>query len=166
MLIPTLEYSFFRKDKDYPPNPPIYETSINALTAGFKFDFRDYIEDGYFRRRTSMGDSYTIFSGDIAYSNKDLLNSGLDYTTYRLYIDNFTRSFRSSYFNLELFGMYNVGTLPYQNMYALPGNLQWLSKPFSFRTLRVNEIFGERVATLFFEYNFRDEILNFLKSPV
>ena len=59
------QYSFFRKDKDYPPNPPIYETSINALTAGFKLDFRDYIEDGYFRRRTSMGDSYTIFSGDI-----------------------------------------------------------------------------------------------------
>jgi hypothetical protein len=159
------QYSFFRKDKDYPPNPPIYETSINALTAGFKLDFRDYIEDGYFRRRTSMGDSYTIFSGDIAYSNKDLLNSGLDYTTYRLYIDNFTRSFRSSYFNLELFGMYNVGMLPYQNMYALPGNLQWLSKPFSFRTLRVNEIFGERVATLFFEYNFRDEIFKLLKVP-
>ncbi len=159
------QYSFFRKDKDYPANPPIYETSINALTAGFKFDFRDYIEDGYFRRRTSMGDSYTIFSGDIAYSNKDLLNSGLDYTTYRLYIDNLTRSFRSSYFNLELFGMYNVGTLPYQNMYALPGNLQWLAKPFSFRTLRVNEIFGERVATLFFEYNFRDEIFKLLKVP-
>ena len=159
------EFSFFRKDKNYPTNPPIYETSINALTAGFKFDFRDYIEDGYFRRRTSMGDSYTIFSGDIAYSDRDLLNSGLDYTTYRLYIDNFTRSFRSSYFNLELFGMYNVGTLPYQNMYALPGNLQWLSKPFSFRTLRVNEIFGERVATLFFEYNFRDEIFKLFKVP-
>jgi len=82
-----------------------------------------------------------------------------------LYIDNFTRSFRSTFINLELFGMYNVGILPYQNMYALPGNLQWLSKPFSFRTLRVNEIFGERVATLFFEYNFRDEIFKLLKVP-
>ncbi|MDH3269187.1 MAG: DUF5686 and carboxypeptidase regulatory-like domain-containing protein, partial [Ignavibacteria bacterium] len=150
------QYSFFRKDKDYPQNPPIYETGINALTAGFKLDFRDYIEDGYFRRRTFGGDTYTIFSGDITFSNKDLLNSDLDYTTYHLYIDNFTRSFRSTFFNLEMFGMYNVGTLPYQNMYALPGNLQWLAKPFSFRTLRVNEIFGERVVTLFFEYNFRD----------
>ena len=159
------EFSFFRKDKNYPQNPPIYETSVNAITAGFKLDFRDYIEDGYFRRRTFFGDGYTIFRGDISYSNKDLLNSGLNYTTYRLYIDNFTRSFRSTFINLELFGMYNVGTLPYQNMYALPGNLQWLSKPFSFRTLRVNEIFGERVATLFFEYNFRDEIFKLLKVP-
>ena len=159
------QFSFFRKDKDYPPNPPIYETSINALTAGFKLDFRDYIEDGYFRRRTSMGDSYTIFSGDVTFSNQDLLNSDLNYTTYRLNIDNFTPSFRSTYFNLDLFGMYNVGTLPYQDMYALPGNLKWLAKPFSFRTLRINEIFGERVATLNFEYNFRDEIFKLLKVP-
>jgi hypothetical protein len=159
------EFSFFRKDKDYPSNLPIYETSINALTAGFKLDFRDYIEDGYFRRRTSLGDMFTIFSGDVTYSNNDLLNSDLNYTTYRLYINNFTPTFRSSFFNVELFGMYNVGTLPYQNMYALPGNLEWLSKPFTFRTLRVNEVFGERVAALFFDYNFRDEIFKLLKIP-
>jgi hypothetical protein len=159
------QFSFFRKDKDYPPNPQIYETNINALIAGFKLDFRDYIEDGYFRRRTSVGDSYTIFSGDVTFSNQDLLNSDLNYTTYRLNIDNFTPSFRSTYFNLDLFGMYNVGTLPYQDMYALPGNLKWLAKPFSFRTLRINEIFGERVATLNFEYNFRDEIFKLLKVP-
>jgi hypothetical protein len=159
------QFSFFRKDKDYPPNPPIYETDINALTTGFTLDFRDYIEDGYFRSRTSMGDSYTILSGDVTYSNQDLLNSDLNYTTYKMYITNFTRSFRSSYFNLELFGMYNVGTLPYQDMFALPGNLQWLSKPFTFRTLRINEVFGERVAMLNFEYEFRDEIFKLLKVP-
>ena len=159
------QFSFFRKDKDYPPNPPIYEISINALTVGFKLDFRDYIEDGYFRRRTSMGDSYTILGSDITYSNQDLLNSDLNYTTYKMYITNFTRSFRSTYFNIRLFGMYNVGTLPYQNMYALPGNLQWLSKPFTFRTLRVNEVFGERVAALYFEYDFHDEIFKLLKVP-
>lgn len=159
------QYSFFRKDKDYPPNPAIYETAINALTAGFKIDSRDYIEDGYFRRRVLTSDTYTTLSGDITYSNKDLLNSDLNYTTYRLDIYNFTRTFRSSYFNLKLFGMYNVGTLPYQDMYALPGNLEWLSKPFTFRTLRINEVFGERVATLNFEYDFRDEIFKLLKVP-
>jgi hypothetical protein len=159
------EFSFFRKDKDYPANPPIYETNISAVTAGFKLDFRDYIEDGYFRTRTSFGDTYTIFSGGIEYSNKDLLSSDLNYTTYRLDINNFTRIFRSSYFNLRLFGMYNVGTLPYQDMHALPGNLQWLSKPFTFRTLRINQVFGERLATLNFEYNFRDEIFKLLNVP-
>jgi len=40
-----------------------------------------------------------------------------------------------------------------------------LSKPYTFRTLRVNEVFGERVAALYFEYDFRDEIFKLLKIP-
>jgi len=159
------DFSFFRKDKEYTSNPNIYEATINALTAGFKLDFRDYIEDGYFRRRAFTGSSYTTFEGDVTHSNKDWLSSDLNFTTYRLYIDNFTRSFRSSFFNVKLFGMYNIGSLPYQDMYALPGNINLLSKFYSFRTLKINEVFGERVATLNLEYNFRDEIFKLLKVP-
>ncbi|MCW8994271.1 MAG: DUF5686 and carboxypeptidase regulatory-like domain-containing protein [Psychromonas sp.] len=159
------DFAFFRKDKEYPVNPLIYETSINAITAGFKLDFRDYIEDGYFRRRTSLGKSYTNFSGDVTYSNSDWLGSDLEFTTYRLYIDNFTRTFRSAFLNIKLFGMYNFGALPYQDMYALPGNINLLSKSFTFRTLRVNEIFGERIATLNLEYNLRDELFKLLRIP-
>ncbi|MCW8818439.1 MAG: DUF5686 and carboxypeptidase regulatory-like domain-containing protein [Ignavibacteriaceae bacterium] len=159
------DFAFFRKDKEYHVNPLIYETSINAITAGFKLDFRDYIEDGYFRRRTSLGKSYTNFSGDVTYSNSDWLGSDLEFTTYRLYIDNFTRTFRSAFLNIKLFGMYNFGALPYQDMYALPGNINLLSKSFTFRTLRVNEIFGERVATLNLEYNLRDELFKLLRIP-
>jgi hypothetical protein len=159
------DFSFFKKDREYPINPNIYEATINAVNAGFKLDFRDYIEDGYFRRRALTGSSYTTFEGDVTHSNKDWLNSDLNFTTYRLYVDNFTRSFRSSFFNVKLFGMYNVGALPYQDMYALPGNINLLSKSFTFRTLKVNEIFGERVTTLNLEYNFRDELFKLLKVP-
>jgi len=159
------DFSFFKKDKEYTPNPGIYEATINALTAGFKLDFRDYVEDGYYRRRTFFGTSYTTFEGDVTHSNKDWLSSDLNFTTYRLYIDNFTRTFRSAFINIKLFGMYNVGALPYQDMYALPGNINLLSKSFTFRTLKVNEIFGERVATLNLEYSFRDEIFKLLKVP-
>lgn len=159
------DFSFFKKDKEYPANPNIYEATINALTAGFKLDFRDYIEDGYFRRRVSSGSYYTTFEGDVTHSNKDWLSSDLNFTTYRLYINNFIPTFRSSFINLDLFGMYNNGALPYQDMYALPGNINLLSKSFTFRTLKVNEIFGERVATLNLEYNFRDELYKLLKVP-
>jgi hypothetical protein len=159
------DFSFFKKDREYPINPNIYEATINALTAGFKLDFRDYIEDGYFRSRTFFGSSYTTFEGDITHSNKDWLNSDLNFTTYRLYINNLTRTFRSALLNVKLFGMYNVGALPYQDMYALPGNINLLSKSYSFRTLRINEIFGERVATLNLEYNFRDELFKLFKVP-
>jgi hypothetical protein len=159
------DFSFFKKDRDYPVNPPIYGASINALTAGFKLDFRDYIEDGYFRRRTSFGRSYTTFEGDVTHSNSDWLGSDLGFTTYRFYINSFTRTFRSAFLNIKLFGMYNDGALPYQDMYALPGNINLLSKSYTFRTLRVNEIFGESVATLNLEYNFRNELFKLLKIP-
>ncbi|MFI5237406.1 MAG: DUF5686 family protein, partial [Ignavibacteriales bacterium] len=59
------DYSFFQKDRSYPVNPQIYETTVNALTAGFSFDFRDFIEDGFYRRRISFGKSYTTFKGDV-----------------------------------------------------------------------------------------------------
>ena len=159
------DFSFFRKDRLYPVNPPIYEAKINAVTAGFKLDFRNYIEDGYFRRRTSFGRSFTTFEGDVTRSTTGWLKSDLDFTTYRLYINNFTRTFRSAYLNMKIFGMYNNGALPYQDMYALPGNINLLSKRFTFRTLRVNEIFGERVVTLNLEHNFRDELFKLLNIP-
>jgi hypothetical protein len=159
------DFSFFRKDKSYPVNPPIYEATINAVSAGFKLDFRDYIEDGYFRRRTSFGRSYTTFEGDVTHSNTDWLGSDLGFTTYGFYINSFTRTFRSAFLNIRLFGMYNVGALPYQNMYSLPGNINLLSKSYTFRTLRVNEIFGERLVTLNLEYYFRDELFKLLKVP-
>jgi hypothetical protein len=159
------DYSFFRKDRSYPENPPVFDATINAITAGFKLDFRDYIEDGYYRIRTSFGKSYTNFSGDIAYSNTDWLSSDLGFTTYRFYVNSLTRTFRSAFLNIKLFAMYNEGILPYQDMYALPGNINLLSKSYTFRTLRINEIFGERVATLNLEYNFRDELFKLLKIP-
>jgi hypothetical protein len=159
------DFAFFRKDKDYPINPPVYDVNLNAVTAGFKLNFRNYIEDGYFRRRVFSGNFYTTFEGEVTHSNIDWLNSDLNFTTYSLYINNFTRTFRSASFNLKLFGMYNIGTLPYQDMYALPGNINLLSKSFTFRTLRVNEIFGERVATLNLEYNLRDELFKLLRIP-
>ncbi len=160
------DFSFFYKNREYRQNPPIYETKINAVTAGFELDFRDYIEDGYFRRRTSLGRSYILFSGDVTYSNKDFLSSNLDFTTYKLYSRAFVRTFRSAVLNVRAFGMYNDGTLPYQYLYALPGNINLLSSDYSFRTLNVNEILGDKIFTLNFEHNFRDELFKMLRIPV
>lgn len=160
------DFSFFRKDRSYRENPVIYETKINALTAGFELDFRDYIEDGYYRRRTSFGRSYIIFSGDVTYSSKNLLKSNLDFTTYELRIRSFLKTFRSAFMRFRVYGMYNNGTLPYQDMYALPGNINLISKQYTFRTLRINEIFGERVVTLNLEHNFGSELFRLLNIPL
>jgi len=159
------DFSFFSKNKMYRANPPVFEGKINALTAGFTLDFRDYIENGYFRRRTSQGRSYVLFSGDVTYSNGDFISSSLDYTTYKFRSRGFINTFRSAYLNFRLYAMYNDGTVPYQDLYSLPGNIDYISKRFTFRTLKVNEILGENVVTLNLEHQFRDELFRMLNIP-
>ncbi|MGB5848946.1 MAG: DUF5686 family protein, partial [Ignavibacteriaceae bacterium] len=163
--ITNTDFSIFSKNKTYRANPPVFEGRINALTAGFRLDFRDYIENGYFRRRTSQGRSYVLFSGDVTYSNGDFISSSLDYTTYEFRSRGNINTFRSASLNFRLYAMYNEGTVPYQDLYSLPGNIDYISKRFTFRTLKVNEILGENVVTLNLEHQFRDELFRMLNIP-
>lgn len=155
---------FYGKDK-FKENPKIYETKINALTAGFKIDFRDYIEDGLFRRRILIGNSYIIFNGDITYSNRSFLNSGIDFTQYELSAYGRLNTFKSASLNFRIYGMYNNGKLPFQLLYSSPGNVDALFQNNSFRTLNINEVFGDRVINIFLENNFGDELFRLLKIP-
>ena len=51
-------------------------------------------------------------------------------------------------------------------MYALPGNINLVSKQYSFRTLRINEVAGENLVTLNIEHDFRTELFRMLNIPV
>ncbi len=159
------EFSLFNQDKNYPPNQIIYDAKINAVTTGFKLDFRDYIEDGYFRRRISRGKTYLTVRGNIELSSKKILKSGLDYTTYKLILSGALNTFTSEHLDYRIMGMYNIGSLHYQSLYAIPGNIDILFQQFSFRTLNVNEIFGSRVFTVNLEHDFQDLIFRALKIP-
>ncbi len=161
----TTDFSFFNRDKTYRANPEIYETKINSVHVGFDIDFRDYIEDGYFRRRTSLGRSFILFSGDVTYSNPDFLNSGLEFTTYELSSRVFLRTFKSASLNLFVYARSNDGATPYQDLYALPGNIDIVFNPHTFRTLNVNEIIGDRMLTLNFTHDFRDELFRLANIP-
>ncbi len=159
------DFSFFNRDRTYPPNQAISETRINAFSAGFKLDFRNYIEDGYFRRRISQGDSYITIRGNVELSDRKILNSGLDYTNYKLILTGSLNTFTSHSLDYRIMGIYNRGSLPYQSLYALPGNIDILFQRFSFRTLNVNEIFGSRIITVNLEHDFEDLIFRALKIP-
>ncbi len=161
----TTDFSFFNRDKTYRPNPKIYETKINSVNVGFDIDFRDYIEDGYFRRRTSLGRSFILFSGDVTYSNPDFLNSGLEFTTYELSSRVFLRTFKSASLNLFVYARSNDGATPYQDLFALPGNIDIVFNPHTFRTLNINEIIGDRILTLNFTHDFRDELFRLANIP-
>lgn len=160
------DFSFFYKDKSYKINPPVYESKTNSVKLGFDIDFRDYIEDGFFRRRTSLGRSYTLLSVDVTLSDKKLFKSDFDYLKYEILSRTFLRSFNSTSATIKVYGTFADGSLPYQDLYAVPGNLSTLSSPLTFRTLGLNQILGDKVVTLNAEYNFRDELFRLLNIPV
>ena len=159
------DFSIFKRNQKFRINPSIYETKINAFTASFKLDFRNYIEDGFFRRRTSQGKSYVIFKGNLEYSSKDLLKSNLDFTKYELEANGVINTFKSANLDFKVLGIYNIGELPYQYLYSLPGNIDLTAKQFSFRTLNLNEILGSRILTINLEHNFKDELFRMLRIP-
>lgn len=160
------EYSFFARRKTFSENQPVYETRINAAEISVDFDFRNYVEDGYFRRRTSEGKSYALFGGSIQLSSPDMLKSRMRFTKFNFYSSGALNTFRSAYLGYRLFGTYSEGSTPYQWLYALPGNISSAAKNYTFRTVRIGEVFGDRVLTLNVEHNFRDEFFRMLGIPV
>ena len=159
------DFSLFNRDKKFDSNPPVFNTKLNALTGGFKLDFRNYIEDGFFRRRISLGNSFIIFKGNITYSNKKFLKSNLDFTKYEFTTTGRVNTFNTASLEFKVYGMYNNGALPFQLLYGSPGNIDALYQNNSFRVLNVNEIFGDRVLNIFLEHNFGDELFRLLKIP-
>lgn len=159
------DFSILNTHKKYYENQKIYETKINALTAGFKLDFRDYIEDGFFRKRALLGNSYVIFQGNLKYSNRSFLKSGLEFAAYSLQANGRINTFKSTFLNFKIHSMIADGKLPYQLLYSVQGNIDVINRNFSFRTLRLNEILGDKIITLNLEYNWQDEIFRFLKIP-
>jgi len=158
-------FSLFHKSRTYRENPSIYETKINAITTHFTFDFRDYIEDGYSRRRIWRGNILPIIWGDFTFSNKSVLHSSLNFEMYRTSLYWRIPTFKTAVLRLNVDGLYSNGAVPYQMMYALPGNINAGGKNFSFRTIGVGEVFGDRVAAINIEHNFNDELFRLLNIP-
>ena len=159
------DFSFFSKNKTYRSNPAIYVTKVNAVKTGFKLDFRDFIEDGYSRRRISLGGSYITFEGDVTLSDPDILKSNVDFTKYELRSETRLRTFRNCILNIKTNLIYNNGTLPFQMFHSLPGNIDAVSGSYTFRTLKYNEILGDRIVTIMIEHFFGNELFRWLQVP-
>jgi hypothetical protein len=74
-------------------------------------------------------------------------------------------SFKSTKFNIGGKATFSFGPVPYQMMYALPGNVTALGKDFSFRTLKFGEIFGDKAFAAGLEYSFYDELFKIFNIP-
>lgn len=159
------DFSFFAKEKSFHVNSTIDNLKMNIITASFKIDPRNYIEDGLFRRRVSMGKSYFTLEGSLSYSNSGFLKSEANFRKYDLTFNSVINSFESTRLDLKLYGFYTDGTLPFQLLYSAPGNFDLAFKNFSFRTLKLNEVLSDRALSLNVEYNFRDDLFKLLKIP-
>ena len=159
------EFSIFNRRKKFAVNQPIFNSTIRTATFNWQIDFRNFIEDGYFRRRISQGKSSVIFSGDFTFSDKKLLSSGLDFNINQFNINSNINSFRSTSFQINMNFVNSSKAIPLQMMNALPGNIQSVGKDFTFRTLKYSEVVSDRVAAMGFQYNFNDEFFKLLQVP-
>lgn len=159
------DFSFFNRDDSYSKNLKIYDANLNILKFGFDFDFRNFIEDGYFRRRTSFSSGNIFFGGNLLISKNSLIKSDLDFTIYKLYLRGWFNSFSSSRTQFRISSFYSEDNVPFQILKALPGNIESIGKRYSFRTLKIGEIYGDQIVTLNIENNLRDELFRFLNIP-
>lgn len=152
------DFSFFFKDRKYNPNMRVFETKVNALKANFVIDFRKFIEDGYYRRRVSQGKSFVLLKGDAIISSSNILNSNSDFKLFKLNLNGTLNTFKSASLNFDINSIFGQGAVPFQMLHALPGNINAAAKNFSFRTLRIGEVFGDKIWSLNLEHEFNDEL--------
>jgi len=155
-------FSLFNQSKTYRKNKVITPANTEALTASFTLDFRKYIEDGYFRRRASFGEAFFLLSGSIISS---LGTSDYMFDQYKANIYSFIPTYRSTNIVMNVNTTFSNGGVPFQMMEALPGNIESGGKNFTFRTLRIGEVFGDKVIAINLEHNINDELFRFLSIP-
>ena len=156
------EFSLLARKKTFRDNQSISSGLTNAVKAGFTIDFRDYIEDGKFRRRAGGNNGTLILDGDVTIAKNKLFKNDFNFTLYEASVSGSLPTFNTASVQVRLNGFYASGSLPFQNFYSLPGNITSLGKRFSFRTLGLNEIVGDRVITFHLVHNFRDELFRYL----
>lgn len=159
------DFSLFNKDKRYDANQPVYETKVNALTANIKLDFRKYIEDGDFRRRLSGINQFPVITLNALFSDPSFFNSSEDFSMYKLDIEGSFSTVKSARMTYGLNAVHSTGAVPFQMLYALPGNIESAGKDFTFRTLRLGEVLGDNAYSLFLTHDFNDELFRALGIP-
>lgn len=155
-------FSVFKKDRTPRINPSVDDINYSMLSIDFQLDFRKYIEDGLFRRRTTQGNSFIVLSGEVSHTNNKLLNSDAEFTRYRIQARGILRTFGSTFINYRIMGMKSNGAIPFQIMTSLSGNINYATQSFSFRTLDISEIYGTDVATVNIQYNLRNELFRYI----
>lgn len=163
--IVNTDFSFFRRDQAYAPNKPVNDGKSGMVSLDLNFDFRKFIEDGYFRRRAGGGPNLRFGAG-LLYADKDVTGGDFSYSRYSFRLRTWTDLYRTTQLTLNVEGFTSTGSTPLQNMYALPGNINAASKSNSFRTLGIGEAFGDEGVVTYLNFDLRDELFRMLAIPL
>lgn len=158
------DFSFFYGNKKYTQNIPVYDSKTTALTLSFKLDFREFTEDGFFIKRITPP-NFILFKGNTIIASKKLFKSENDFRIYNLEAYGRIHTFGRALLNFDIQNIFSKGAVPFQRMQALSGNINIAGKNNSFRTLRLGEVFGDKVTAIFLTYNFNDELFKLLNIP-
>lgn len=163
------DFSFFYRSRKYSDNKKIYETKISAISFGLALDIRKYIENGYFRQRINRGEIFSRLYSEVLISNQSILKSSLNFKLFNVSLEGDVLLFNSASFSYRIHNVFSENGVPFQMMYSLSGNISTLGKELTFRTIRLNEIFGDRGTLVNTQLNFNNEIfrlsgISFLKN--
>jgi hypothetical protein len=142
------------KDKLYRPNLSVTEMRMNELSAGIRFDSRNYIEDGEYRRRM-WGTFHFTLEADMKYAPKEW-SSGVEYKSYITWARMFIRTSLNTTLSIRGNAFTTDGGMPVQMLYSLPGNINATAQNHSFRTVDLGEYLGDRGWYLELEQNLSD----------
>ncbi len=150
-------YSFFKKDKIYPENRKVVDTEINLFELGLNLDFNDFYEDGYFRKK--IGNSITpIFNINYITGKPAFLKNEFQFEQYVFSAEGRLPVYRAANLMYRIKHSTSSGIIPIQNMFAIAGNISSGAKDYSFRTLRIGEVFGDELTVINLNQDLQSEL--------
>ncbi len=157
-------FSILKRDRLFRNNPNIDEGKTSTVKLSLKFDFRNYYEDGYYRRRITEKNALG-FGGDVTFGEFDGSFNGT-FVKYHLNLNGIVNTLKATNLRFRADYMFSNDLLPYQDLFVLPGNISSVGKSFSLRTIEVGKVYGDELLTLFLEEDLKDVLFRKLGIPV
>jgi len=153
------QFSFFKRNTAYPLLTPINKGTTKIMSLTFNFDFRKYIEDGYFRRRVWGTKPNLIFNVGLSYGK---FTSGRSFIFKNYFLDGTINlpGLKPGRCTIKFQFNYSKEIIPFQFLTVLPGNIESAGKDFSFRTIKLNKIPGNQIYSVYLKEKLRNNILN------
>lgn len=153
---------YFTPDGDTTRSQRIFQ--FRDLMIGFRFAFRERTIETT-RGQFSLGTDYPVVWFNYTAGLSGVLNGDFAYHRFDLKVqDNMYIKYLGE-FTWRVMGGYILGQLPISNNYSGKGTHRLISlfTPYAFVTMRTNEFYSSRYASLFLSHNFQNLLFDFKK---